>query len=318
MNNQHFEHKNHQLQAQIFFQPGACNAYSIDFTIGCPHNCIYCYFSEFQKVMHKRKNRDFDGRIISMAVSEFLSKEAFPPQIYLSYSTDPFSQAAKEAAHQVLEHLLPRGIHFLILTKGVIPEDTIKLLHQYGDHVAIEIGISNLSKERNRLIEPGAASAEKRLALLAQLKQTNIAVLAARMDPIFPYLDDGDADVELLVNEIAKTGTKNIVVSYVVASQNMIKKMSRVEKLKLSLALLTEETPTVAPGLVYSVPFEYKKNKLIQIRNFCENKGLKMNLCSCKDFRLASIFTNNSCHPRDTANFIGKYTPPGNLVNISE
>ncbi len=304
----------HQSQAQILFQPGACNAYSIDFTIGCPHNCIYCYFSEYQKALYKKKYRGYNDKIISLEVSEFLSREMFPPQIYLSYSTDPFSQSAKDAAHQVLEHLLPRGIHFLILTKGAIPEDTIKLLNNYGNHVAVEVGISNLSKQRNRLIEPGAASAESRLALLAQLMKTDIAVVAARIDPLFPFLDDGDADLELLVDAVANTGTKNVVLSYIVASQHMIRKMNAIQELRPSLALLIEETPTIAPAPVYSVSLEYKKKKLNKVRNLCENKGLRMNLCACKDLRLASIFTNSSCHPRDTANFIGEYTPPGNLV----
>lgn len=244
------------LQAQLEFQERACEGYSIDFTIGCEHNCVYCHFTTFQKMIHRRRDKTYRGGVISLAVSELLEKDNYPPQIYLSWSSDPFAPKARDAAHAVLQHLLPRGVRFIVLTKGIIPDNTVELLEQYGSQIAVQVGIANLDENRNRAIEPGTATVQQRLALLAKLAKRRIGVVAARIDPLFPGLDDGESQLFELLRRIHETGTRNIVASYIITSRNMTRRMSRVKILREPLRMLTETTPSVAPMPVFSVSYQ--------------------------------------------------------------
>jgi len=316
--NSHYDEKGKpSVQAELRFEVGACHTYSIDFTIGCSHNCIYCYFSELQKITFKKAFREYRGNIIVMDIDNLLSLESYPTQIYLSYATDPFAPAAQKAAHKVIARLVNYNVQLTILTKGIIPEHTIELLDQYcgrGGQVTVQVGIANLSHDRNKMIEPSAASAEDRLSLLNRLNKTKISVVAARADPVFALIDDTENELCCLLDSLVATGTKNLIVSYLVASRGMIRRMSNIEDLKSSLAMLTDETPTVALSSVYSVPQEYKLSKLRHIFKLCSDRSISFHCCGCKDKRLVSSGLSSVCHPRDTNDFVGDYTAPGNLL----
>ena len=299
------------MQAEIQYQDGACHSYSLDLTIGCSHSCIYCYFSAFQMAAYRQAHRDQKGEVVVLQTSELLAASKYPAQIYLSNSTDPFSPQASGATHEVLSYLLPKGVQFFILTKGIIPDQTIGLLDQYGSQVSVQVGITNLSTERNRLIEPGVPSASRRLGLLSKLNETNIAVVAARMDPLFPLIDDEDHELDALTSAIAQTGTKNVVASYVLLTATMIRHLAQVPSASPAMAKLTEKTPTISSNDLYSVPLAYKIERLTHIRRLCINQDIKCNTCACKDRRLALTELPFICHPRDTDAFVGNYVSPG-------
>ncbi|MDO8472728.1 MAG: hypothetical protein Q7T05_02805, partial [Dehalococcoidia bacterium] len=71
------------LEAKIEFREQACHAYSIDFSLGCQHRCVYCHFSDEQKLKYRKAARGYDGTSIPMDLSALLSQTEYPGEIYL-------------------------------------------------------------------------------------------------------------------------------------------------------------------------------------------------------------------------------------------
>lgn len=284
-----------------------CNSYTLDLSIGCDHNCVYCHFSLYQKTLYKRVNRDYRGQTIPLKIQRILStpKEELPNRVYFSFSTDPFATKVKELSHQVLEHLLKNGVEVLIVTKGIIPDETIALLSQYGEQVSVELGLTNLDPKRNLFIEPGTPSVEKRLELLHKLGHSPIAYTSLKMDPLFPEIDDNEKSVSELFAQVAPTKVQNVSVSYVIASDRMIERMKKVKYLQNSLKFLTEKSnDTVATKAVYSVALDYKLEKFAMFRKMGEEYSYEIHTCHCKDARLKKLDPNYTCHPGDNPKFI--------------
>lgn len=302
------------LQAQIEFRERACEGHSIDFTIGCEHNCLYCHFSTYEKALRRRIDKNYHGEVLQLSISDLLKQDSYPPYIYLSWSSDPFAPKARELTHSVLEHLLPKGIRFLILTKGEIPDKTLELIKVFGNQISIQVGLTSLDNHRNGTLEPGATNVLNRLNLLSQLSSLKIAVLAARLDPIFPIIDDSDESLSDLLLRISQTGNRNIIASYIITSHYMTQRLAEVEGLQQSLSMLTEVTPSVNPTPVLSIPYQYKLERFNYISKKCIDLGMSFHVCACKDLRLNHTEISHSCHPLDNKNFIGNYSAHRSFV----
>lgn len=251
-------------------------------------------------------NKSYRGQTIPLKIQRILDtpKEELPKRVYFSFSTDPFAPKIKELSHIVLEHLLKNGVEVLIVTKGIIPDATIKLLADYGSQVSVEVGLVSLNAKRNLAIEPGTPSIERRLELLQKLCHSPIAFTSLKMDPIFPIIDDQEETIKILFEKVATTGVKNIAASYVIASDRMKEEMSDVIILKDSLKFLSEKTDSVATKPVYSVPLQYKLEKFQLFREAGSPYGFAIHTCHCKDARLKKLDASYTCHPGSNDQFI--------------
>ncbi len=285
------------LKAVFNHRIDGCDSYTLDLTVGCDHNCVYCHFSDYQKTLYKKIDRSYKGQTLVLSIEDLLKQEDLPAKVYLSFSTDPFATKIRDTAHVVIEHLLKRGTELLIITKGIIPDRTIELLDQYAKLVSIEIGITNLDEKRRRMIEPGTPQIFERLKVLEKLNQTNIPYVTARMDPIFPVIDDNDDNIRSTLKAFADVKTKNVAISYIIASGRTLNNMQDISYLKESLSLITEVTPTAATKNTMSVPLDYKLERLGAFRNVAEQYGMKVHTCACKDSRLKKLDPSYSCHP---------------------
>lgn len=286
------------LKAVFNHRLDGCDSHTLDLTVGCDHNCVYCHFSDYQKTLYKKEiDRDYRGETIALSIEDLLKSSEFPAKVYLSYSTDPFAPKVREAAHHVIEHLLKHGTYLLIITKGIIPDKTIDLLDNYGEMVSVEMGLANIDERRRRMIEPGTASVKDRLLVLEKLNKTNISYVTARMDPIFPVIDDNFDSIRSAMKAFADVGTRNVVVSYLIASDRTLRNLSEMSYLEESLKLLTEPTPTVAPKPLLSVPVDYKVERIAAFREVATQYGMNLSTCHCKDSRLKKLDPSYMCHP---------------------
>lgn len=295
---------NSQQNASIHFQSGACNSHSTDLSIGCDHNCVYCYFSAEQKAKYKREQPKYRGETILLNIEELLKQEEYPAQLYLSYATDAFAPKVKASAHLLLERILPKGVKVLLITKGTIPDETIELLDQYGDQVSVEIGLSSLSEERRKLIEPGTAKSHQRLDLMRKLSETSVAYVCARIDPIFPGIDDDEDDLKELIGAIKETGVKNLVASYLVLSRGMRQKLTKKRGLEDSMNLMNTEISITGGQKKWCIEPEIKRQKLSYIAGQSARAGLSFHTCICKDSSLAGNGYSTSCHPGDSDSYV--------------
>lgn len=221
-------------------------------------------------------------------ISPIYQMKTFPSLIYLSPFSEPFSSSTKEIAHEFLSFLLPRGVNFWILTKGIIPDKTISLIKSYHSQVEIGIGVTNLDEQRNRILEPYCPTAQERLSNLPRLTNTGCS-LWIRMDPIIPQIDDPYDVLKATIMGIAKIGVPvNFSASYLFLTPTSLRAMNRIPYLKKSVKLFTEKSPT-STGMALSIPFEAKKSKYDELFSLCESIGSKMNICSCKDVRFKAL-----------------------------
>ncbi len=286
------------LQADVRYEPNACNGYVLDLTLGCPHRCIYCIFSPLERKVYKLLNPHYAGEVIPLKLDRFLEREEYPPVIYLCYSSDPLAKQARESTKVVLERLFSHNISILFLTKGIFTDDILEVIDLRPDLMHIQIGITNSDRKRNEIIEPKASSYEDRLNNFKKLvKIKGLGSLSVRIDPLFPLIDDVPENINRIVEDVSALGVKEAVLGYVILTEAMREHLKTNKYLKESVSALTEKTPTISNRSLYSFPFPKKEEKLYLFQSLCLEKGMTMATCGCKDKRLKGLSIPYICHP---------------------
>ncbi|MGB3081757.1 MAG: hypothetical protein WBB86_02050, partial [Candidatus Omnitrophota bacterium] len=182
-------------------------------------------------------------------------------------------------------YLLPRGAIFTISTKAIVPDKTIELLKKYSRQIeAIAMGITNLDEERNRVLEPNCPNIRERLENLKKFTKIGCCV-GARMDPIFPIIDDSEESLRRTVRAIYEAGAKVLAGTYIFSFGDLLKNMRREPFLKKSMKCLTERSYPMG-GKALSVPVERKKRTYNLLNEICASYGIRFRTCGCKDTQL--------------------------------
>jgi len=253
----------------------------VDFTIGCEYGCVYCHFSRAQQTA----NPIWAGRCVD--ISPIYKMEKFPSFIYLSPFSEPFAPKAKDLTHEFLSFLLPKGINFWILTKGIIPPKTIDLIKKFSSQIEIAMGITSLDEKRNSILEPYCPDARERLDNVVALGKTGCR-LGVRLDPLIPGIDDSSGNLKAFIGKIASLKTSvGIVAAYLFVPASSLRRLRKIPLLENALDSFTEKAPTTE-GPALSPPLEYKMAKYDELNTICESFGFKLYVCGCKDIRLKS------------------------------
>jgi DNA repair photolyase len=261
----------------------SCNMYAVDLTVGCENDCKYCHFSIANTEIWQKKYPSATKFPIPVDISPIYTMDKLPETvIYLSPSSDAFAPAARELTHELLEFMLPRKVIFTISTKSIVPDKTIKLLRKYKSSIeGIAMGLTNLDDARNALLEPGCPPAKERLSHIRKLKEIG-CFIGARMDPIFPGIDDTDQNINVLVKAIVAAGAQHITGTYLFTFGKFLKDFSKMPLLKDGVKLMTSKTYPMG-GVAISVSMEYKIRMYTKIGETCKSHGIKFNTCGCKD-----------------------------------
>ena len=101
----------------------------VNLTLGCAHDCIYCYARGYSTFPGENKVIIYKN-IVEKLEAELTRKKTKPQAIYFNPSSDMFQPVPEvlEISHAILEFLLGKGIGIALLTKGEIPERTLRLL----------------------------------------------------------------------------------------------------------------------------------------------------------------------------------------------
>jgi len=257
----------------------------VNMGIGCSMSCIYCHYHKYIEQQYPDSIGDtFDLTMIK-------KKKEFPKFIYLCPHTEPFSKENRDNTHDFLKIVLPKGVYLWILTKSIIPDKTLKLLSQYPEQIELAIGLTNLDDKRNKLIEPGCPSARERLSNLPKIVDIGCRY-GARMDPLFPLIDDTADALENIISTFAKYKVKNLVASYLMLPASIYSIFLDIPEFKSMLKLFTERSPTTG-GVALSIPLELKMNKYSQIAEIGRKHNISLFVCSCRDIRLKDFKNNN-------------------------
>jgi len=250
----------------------------VNMGVGCSVSCIYCHFHEYIEKKHP------DSIGVTFDISSVKNKKKLPQFIYLCPHTEPFSAENKENTYEFMKIVLPKGVFLWVLTKSIIPDNVIELISKYPAQVEIAVGVTNTDKARNGFIEPGAPDAGERLDNILRVSKTKCRY-GARMDPIFPLIDDATETLNKTIQTIAKYGVKNLVASYLMLPANIYQKFLDIPQFKSMLQLFTDRSPTTS-GVALSIPIEHKMEKYSEIAKIAKNYGMSLFVCSCRDIRL--------------------------------
>jgi DNA repair photolyase len=298
------------LQADIRHEPNACDGYVLDLSLGCSHRCIYCIFSPLEKKVYRLFDPGYRGQMIPLKLDRFMAKESFPPIVYMCYASDPLAGPEMiESTKLVLKKLFAHNVSVFFITKGIFPDDVLDVIALRPDLMEIQVGLTNRNEKRNKLIEPGVPSYEKRLNNFTKLSQIpKLGSLVARMDPLFPVIDDDPENMAAILDDLSGLGVKEAVFGYVILTEDLREKLKTISYLKESMEKLSEKTPTISTRPLYSFPFNEKVRKFEMFDTLCLKYGINMAACGCKDERLKSLDMEWVCHPFRRKNSRWGYT----------
>ncbi|MBN2238234.1 MAG: radical SAM protein [Dehalococcoidales bacterium] len=186
---------------------------TINLTLGCAHNCLYCYARGYS-VYPGDNSVTVYNNIIEKMEKELSRKKKRPQCVYFSPSSDIFQPVPEvlESSHEVLSYLLSREIGVAFLTKGVIPDKTMKVLEKYPEIVKTQIGIITPDDSIRRIFEPGAAPVNVRLRQIRELIDAGIRT-EARIIPVIPGITNTEESMTHLFECLADTGIKKAAIS---------------------------------------------------------------------------------------------------------
>lgn len=287
------------LQADVRFEPNACKLYVLDISLGCPFRCIYCLFSPLELMVYKLQNPGYRGDVLLLKLDKFLAREEFPPVVYLSYASDPLgNQGLTANTITCIKKLFSHNVHILLITKGFFTDELLQVIRIRPDLMEIQVGVTNCEDKRNKIIEPGAPSYEKRRENLKKLAAVEgLRSLVVRLDPLFPGIDDTEENIEAVIGDAAGLGVKRAVMSYLVLTPGMKENLRANEFTRAAAEALEEKTPTISQQELYSFPFDKKIEKFSRFEEICRNNGVEMSVCGCKEHRFKKTGFGWTCFP---------------------
>jgi DNA repair photolyase len=183
---------------------------------GCEHGCIYCFARPSHAYLGYSPGLDFETRLVFKPdVASLLEKELSKPNYVvkpmgLGTNTDPYQPIDRtlKLTRSVLE-VLERFSHPVgIVTKsaGVLRDADILARMAKRNLAKVHISITTLDPALARALEPRAASPQRRLAAVRELREAGIPV-GVMASPMIPGVND--AELESILEESAKAGAQS-------------------------------------------------------------------------------------------------------------
>jgi len=170
---------------------------------GCEHGCIYCYARPSHAYLGLSPGLDFESRLFykpqaaKLLAAELRKKGYACRPIALGSNTDPYQPVERKhgVTRAILEVLRDFRHPVTIVTKSALIQRDLDILGEMArDRLAIAaISVTTLDRGLARVMEPRAATPERRLETIAALAAAGVpaAVMSA---PIIPALNDSEME----------------------------------------------------------------------------------------------------------------------------
>jgi DNA repair photolyase len=182
---------------------------------GCEHGCIYCYARPTHEYLGFSAGLDFESKImVKTSAPELLRAELESPRwqpqpLVLSGVTDPYQPVERKLGitRGCLEVLARFRNPVAIITKNRLVTRDVDLLRQLAAHngVAVNISVTSLDSNLQRVLEPRTSSPQARLDAISQLRSAGIPT-GVMVAPIIPGLTDHE--VPKIMDACAKAGAQ--------------------------------------------------------------------------------------------------------------
>ncbi len=180
---------------------------------GCEHGCIYCYARPTHSYLNLSPGLDFETRIVAKVnaaerVREALSRRGYVPKMLnLGSVTDAWQPAERRLriTRAVIEVLAQSRHAFSLITKSALVERDLDLIAPMARQrlAAAYVSITTLDPALARIMEPRAASPERRLRTIAALAEAGVPV-GVSVSPVIPFLNE--PELERILQAAAAAG----------------------------------------------------------------------------------------------------------------
>jgi DNA repair photolyase len=182
---------------------------------GCEHGCIYCYARPTHEYLGFSAGLDFESKIMvktnapELLRAELESRRWKPQTLVLSGVTDPYQPIERKLriTRGCLEVLAKFRNPVAIITKNRLVTRDIDILSNLAafNAVAVNISVTSLDSNLQRVLEPRTSSPSARLDAVSQLRNAGIPI-GAMVAPIIPGLTDHE--VPKILDACAKAGAQ--------------------------------------------------------------------------------------------------------------
>jgi DNA repair photolyase len=182
---------------------------------GCEHGCIYCYARPTHEYLGFSAGLDFESKImVKTSASELLRTELESPRwqpqtLVLSGVTDPYQPIERKLriTRGCLEVLAKFRNPVAIITKNRLVTRDVDILRELAacNAVAVNISVTSLDANLQRVLEPRTSSPQARLDAIRQLRSAGIPT-GVMVAPIIPGLTDHE--VPNILDACAKAGAQ--------------------------------------------------------------------------------------------------------------
>ena len=182
---------------------------------GCEHGCIYCYARPTHEYLGFSAGLDFESKImVKTSAPELLRAELESPRwqpqtLVLSGVTDPYQPVERKLGitRGCLEVLARFRNPVAIITKNRLVTRDVDLLRDLAAYngVAVNISVTSLDSNLQRVLEPRTSSPQARLDAIRQLRSAGIPT-GVMVAPIIPGLTDHE--VPKIMDACAKAGAQ--------------------------------------------------------------------------------------------------------------
>ena len=179
---------------------------------GCEHGCIYCFARPGHSYLGLSAGLDFETRIFvkekapELLAAELRKKNYSCQPIAIGTNTDPYQPVERKLKimRGILEVLRDFEHPVGIVTKSALIQRDIDILAPMAEKrlAKVAVSLTTLDRKLARIMEPRAASPERRLDTIGALSAAGIptAVMTA---PMIPALNDAELE-QLLEAAVAR------------------------------------------------------------------------------------------------------------------
>jgi DNA repair photolyase len=170
---------------------------------GCEHGCIYCFARPTHSYLNLSPGLDFETKIIAKvnaaerlrAALSAPGYEALP--LNIGSATDAYqpSERRLRITRSLIEVLAEHRHAFSIITKSAGVERDIDLLAPLAQDrlVAVYVSIPTVDPALARIMEPRAATPERRLRTIERLAAAGIPV-GVSVSPMIPFINEPELE----------------------------------------------------------------------------------------------------------------------------
>ena len=180
---------------------------------GCEHGCIYCFARPTHAYLGLSPGLDFESKLLvkpdaAKLLEAELKKPSYQPQVIaMGTNTDPYQPIEREwrVTRSILQVLAEFKNPVGIVTKSALITRDIDILAPMAAEglAKVAVSITTLDRKLARIMEPRAATPERRLDTLRTLSSAGIPTTVMTA-PIIPALND--EEMETILAKAAEAG----------------------------------------------------------------------------------------------------------------